>query len=94
MSCRPAWPRWLGWTLAVSALVASLAAQAEAADTRRLAILVGNNQGGPGQPALHYAEDDVGKVAEVLTEIGGFAAGDVHVLRGRSLPAVRAVWAS
>ena len=64
-----------------------------AAEPRRVAVLVGNNQGSRAQPALRYAEDDVAKVAGVLSELGGFADTDVHVLTGRPLVAVRAVLA-
>ncbi len=89
--------RWRSWGLAAllgsGAVVAVPRGAAHAAETRRVAVLVGNNQGGQAQPALHYAEDDVAKVAEVLTEIGGFAEADVHLMTGRSLSAVRAVLA-
>lgn len=64
-----------------------------AAGPRRVAVLVGNNQGGRAHPALRYAEDDVARVARVLSELGGFADADVHVLTGRPLVAVRAVLA-
>ncbi|MES1207029.1 MAG: caspase family protein, partial [Pseudomonadota bacterium] len=40
-------------------------------------------------PALRYAEDDAGKLARVLVELGGFRGDDVHLLTGRPLAVVR-----
>jgi hypothetical protein len=44
------------------------------------AIVVGSNTGGPGQTDLKFAEDDARKVAEVLTELGGYAPSQVDVV--------------
>ena len=44
------------------------------------ALVVGSNTGGPGQAELHYAEDDARRVAQVLTELGGYAADHVEVV--------------
>ena len=44
------------------------------------AIVVGSNAGGPGQADLRYAEDDARKVAQVLTELGGYAPAQVDVV--------------
>jgi len=44
------------------------------------AVVIGSNAGGAGQGALRFAEDDAGRVAEVLRDLGHYAAADVHVL--------------
>ncbi|MET0390265.1 MAG: caspase family protein, partial [Polyangiales bacterium] len=44
------------------------------------ALLVGSNEGGPGQATLRYAEADTEKVAEVLTTLGGYPAAHVERL--------------
>ncbi|MFT3693768.1 MAG: caspase family protein [Kofleriaceae bacterium] len=65
-------------------LVALLVLLATAhAGTRRVAIIVGNNRGNGDRPALHYAEADAAKFAEVLRELGGIEREDLFVLEGR-----------
>ncbi len=59
-------------------LVASLAV---ASPGRRLALVVGANRGDPGDQPLRFAEADAARMAHVLRELGGFAAGDVVELR-------------
>lgn len=54
------------------------------ADTRRIAILVGNNQGAEGQPPLHFAEADASKMARLLVELGHVESQDVLLLQGQS----------
>jgi len=44
------------------------------------AVVVGSNTGGAGQQPLHFAEDDAQRMAQVLRELGHFAASDVDVL--------------
>src|SRR5262249_23784107 len=44
------------------------------------AIVVGDNVGGSGQQPLRYAEDDARRMAQVLIELGHYAASDVRVL--------------
>lgn len=44
------------------------------------ALVVGDNDGGPGQQPLRFAEDDARRLAEVLVEIGHYPASDVRVL--------------
>jgi hypothetical protein len=67
------------WTLALSWL--SLAPLARADDApRRVAVVVGANGAAPGRRALRYAHNDARAVGRVLTELGGFAPRDVHVL--------------
>lgn len=55
------------------------------AETRRVAVIVGNNVGADGEPPLHYAEADADKLASVLGELGGVAPGDLFVVRGQGL---------
>jgi hypothetical protein len=59
------------------------------AETRRVAVVVGNNVGSGMRPALRFAEEDAGKMAEVLGELGGIAPADLFLLRGRSLADVQ-----
>ena len=65
-------------------ILAVLAAPAYA-DTKRIAVVVGNNVGSGTQPALRYAETDAGKLARVLVEIGGVAGEDLVLLQGRGI---------
>ncbi|MGC4117345.1 MAG: caspase family protein [Myxococcales bacterium] len=53
------------------------------AETRRLAVVVGNNAGTGELPPLRYAEADAGKVARVLVELGQVAPEDLYLLQGR-----------
>jgi hypothetical protein len=76
----------LSGALAASALLASTAtAHAEAPLStaprpHAYAVVVGSNTGGAGQRALHFAEDDAQRMAQVLRELGHFDAPDVRVL--------------
>jgi hypothetical protein len=81
--------RALRVALAAAALVAALAPTARA-ETLRFAIVVGANQGDAGHPPLRYAEHDAAKMAAVLTELGGFGAADLLLLRGPNAAALRA----
>ena len=49
---------------------------------RRLALLVAHPDGGPDTERLAYPERDARKLAEVLQDLGGFAAADTTVLVG------------
>lgn len=51
--------------------------------TRRMAVVIGNNVGGPTDKPLHYAEEDATKVADVLAQLGDVQAEDLFVLKGR-----------
>jgi hypothetical protein len=53
------------------------AAWAQTDDVSQYAIVVGANVGGPGQPELKYAEQDARRMADVLTELSGYAARNV-----------------
>lgn len=66
-----------------SVLLSVLLASAAFADTRRVAIVVGNNAGGPSMPPLRFAESDAGKMARVLVELGDVNSDDVLLLQGR-----------
>ncbi|MEO8705639.1 MAG: caspase family protein [Kofleriaceae bacterium] len=59
-----------------------------AAETRRVAVVVGNNAGNLAQPPLRYAEIDAGKISRVLVELGGVPAGDLFLLQGKNLAAL------
>ncbi len=69
---------WLASALVLALLVPS-AAQAR---THRYALVVGQNEGGPGTDMLYFAEADAAKVARVLVELGGFPAANVAVVQG------------
>src|SRR5262245_1818743 len=38
----------------------------------RYALLIGSNDGGPGQAPLRYAEEDARRMGDVLTTLGGY----------------------
>jgi antitoxin component YwqK of YwqJK toxin-antitoxin module len=63
-----------------AALPLALSAPANAA--LRHAVVVGSNRGSSGLEPLQYAEDDAGRFADVLVELGGFDPQRVTVLRG------------
>jgi hypothetical protein len=44
------------------------------------ALIIGSNRGGPGQEQLQYAEQDARRVAEMLTELGGYASSRVQIM--------------
>ncbi len=69
------------WLVAIAICWAAVAH----ADTRRIAVIVGNNAGNADQIPLHYAEIDAGKVARVLAELGGVTAEDLFLLQGKGL---------
>jgi hypothetical protein len=67
-------------------LGAAMLAQARAhAETHRLAIVVGNNQGAKDQPRLRFSEADAAKVGRLFVELGGVAPSDLFLLQGRGL---------
>lgn len=55
-------------------------AAAQAAAPRRVAVLVGANAPALGRQPLRYAHRDAAQLGQVLLQVGGFAAADVHVL--------------
>jgi len=66
------------------ALCAAGTARADDSKVTRIAILVGNNVGLPAERPLLYAEDDARRMKKVLTEVGGFADSNVHLLLGQT----------
>ncbi|HEY3448820.1 MAG TPA: caspase family protein [Myxococcales bacterium] len=70
-------------TALLLALAAAAAPAPARAETRRLAVIVGNNAGTGELPALRYAEADAGKVARVLVELGQVPPEDLYLLQGR-----------
>ncbi len=64
------------------AALATGAARAETPEpsVAMYALVVGSNAGGPGQAALHYAEDDAHRVAATLIELGGYTAETVDLV--------------
>jgi len=69
------------WLIAISLCWATLAA----AETKRVAIVVGANAGTADQTALHYAESDAGKLARTLAELGDVAPENLFLLQGKRL---------
>lgn len=63
------------------------------AETRRVAVIVGNNAGGPEDTPLHYAETDAGKLARVLAELGGIEPDNLFLLQGKGLAALTETFA-
>lgn len=61
-------------------LLLSVAAAAAAPGPLRHALVVGANDGGPGLSPLRWADADAARFATVLTELGGFAPGDLTLL--------------
>ncbi|MDP2270295.1 MAG: caspase family protein [Archangium sp.] len=70
------------------ALLILLCAAVASAETRRLAIVVGNNAGTGEMPPLRYAESDAGKMARVMVELGDVLAEDVMLLQGQGVDQV------
>jgi hypothetical protein len=68
-----------------------VACNAARADTRRVAIVVGNNAGHGEFPPLRYAEADAGKTSQALVELGGIAPQDLYLLQGRPFAALKDV---
>lgn len=72
--------------LGALALSVTLLASGALAETRRIAIVVGNNAGSGDMPPLRFAESDAGKMARVLVELGDVTPEDVMLLQGRGVP--------
>lgn len=54
-------------------------------ETLRMAVVAGNNAGNGLMPPLRYAENDAGKMARVLVELGELDQDNVLLLQGRTL---------
>jgi hypothetical protein len=74
------------------ALILTVSATAHA-NTRRFAVIVGNNAGNADRTPLSYAETDAAKFAGVLGELGGVAPEDMFVLQGKSTTALTETFA-
>ncbi len=62
---------------------------APAGAVTRYALVIGNDAGDRDEPQLRYAEHDADRFAATLVELGGFAPGDVIVLRGADADTAR-----
>ncbi len=62
------------------------------AGPRRLALLVGSNDGGPRRALLRYAQIDAESIARVLGELGGVDPADLFLLRDPSAEALDQAW--
>lgn len=61
-----------------------LAGTLTAPEPARVAVLVGNDVGLPGEQALRFTGADARRLGAVLQELGGFEPANVHVLENRS----------
>jgi len=77
---------------AVLAGLALLTAATSVAQTVRVAIVVGNNEGAPTHAPLMYAQADAQRIATVLTSVGGFAPEDVDLLLEADADALEAAF--
>lgn len=73
------------WALS---LLVGVAATAQAAP-ERYALIIGHNAGADDEPELRYAEADASKLYEVLSDLGGFRAENMVLLRGQDSASVR-----
>jgi hypothetical protein len=69
---------------ALGAAVPGDAAADDPPELRRLAFVIGADDGGGDRVRLKYASSDAANVARVLREIGGVAAGDIRLLQSSS----------
>ncbi len=69
------------------ATVTTVATRAHA-ETRRVAVVVGHNTGGATQTPLRFAEDDAGKFADVLIDLGDVDAANLFLVQGKNRAAV------
>jgi hypothetical protein len=75
--------------LAKAALLVTLTAVAPAAaEVRRYALVVGANQGQPGEEPLRYAERDAARLAQVLVDVGRVPEANLRLLLGAPAHAV------
>ena len=74
----------------MKALLALCFAASTAAAAPRYALVIGNDSGDRDEQQLRYAEHDADRFAAMLVELGGFAPGDVVLLRGGDADAARA----
>ncbi len=72
------------------ALLLLLALAGDAVAGNRYALVLGNDAGDRDEQRLRYAELDADRLAASLVGVGGFASGDVVVVRGGDAEAARA----
>src|SRR5207249_804561 len=77
-----------GDALRLLGLISALLCGVAAANTHRLAIVVGHNTGSDEVP-LRYAEADAAKFARVLVDMGGVERDNLDVLLGRPMKELR-----
>lgn len=65
-------------------VLAGLLAHSPGGGTRRYALAVGANDGGPGRVHLRYAGTDARAISTLLTQLGGVAEGDLAVVQDPS----------
>ncbi len=75
-------------TLLIGAMLVCAMAGSAAAVTR-YALVIGNDTGDRDEQRLRYAEHDADRIASTLVGLGGFAQGDVVVIRGGDADAAR-----
>src|SRR5215472_11253342 len=64
----------------VCALLPGLAAAQPSIEARRLALVIGVNDGGPSRLRLRYAASDAKEFAQVLQQLGGVADSDMMLV--------------
>ena len=72
-----------------AALLCLLLAGTAFAETKRVAVVMGNNAGDGSLAPLRYAEADASKFARALLEVGQVNEDDLFVLQGQRLAAVQ-----
>ncbi len=83
------------WSAALAVGLAVAAASAPArAEIRRIAVIVGSNQGDASHAPLRFAEQDAVRMSAVLGELGGLEPDDLTLLRAPTVAAVRAALAT
>lgn len=64
-----------------------------AAEVRRFAVVAANNDAGMVYRSLYFAEDDAGKLRDVLVEVGGYDEGEVDLVLEASADRVQDAFA-
>lgn len=80
-----------GRGVAALAVLFALALPASAQDsgpTLRLALFIGNNDGGDGTRALYYAKDDAKRLHDIFSRLGGVRSEDAMLLLDQDADAV------
>jgi hypothetical protein len=70
--------------LALAGALAGSPAPAAAPEPARVAVVVGNDLGLPGEQALRFTGADARRLGAVLQELGGFDPANVHLLENRT----------